>query len=172
MWISSELQVSITTAASQLHVGCTQTMAPSCWGLPPQCQRGVCVYVPLSVVYCLLEFVPCTSLCPLLCSLYCSFFPIFRGVQGSNLPVDEAILQAIRGCNKHEKLCVFTERLDSVWVRDLVVLGESIMLQWQANIFAVFNVHCILLHISSHQITNVKQYWKYQYAVKTVEYTL
>jgi hypothetical protein len=35
-----------------------------------------------------------------------------RGVQGSNLPVDEAILQAIRGCNANSRLFVFTERSD------------------------------------------------------------
>ena len=38
---------------------------------------------------------------------------IHRGLQGSNLPVDEAILQAIRKCNKGSRLFVFTEKSDN-----------------------------------------------------------
>ena len=38
---------------------------------------------------------------------------IYRGLQGSNLPVDEAILQAIRKCNKGSRLFVFTEKSDN-----------------------------------------------------------
>ncbi|XP_003386474.2 PREDICTED: uncharacterized protein LOC100632035 [Amphimedon queenslandica] len=41
-----------------------------------------------------------------------------RGLQSSKLPVDEAILQAIRGCNANSRLFVFTEKSDTSGFQD------------------------------------------------------
>ena len=38
----------------------------------------------------------------------------YRGQQGTKLPVDEAILHAIRKCNKIGRLFVFTERAEAI----------------------------------------------------------
>ena len=37
---------------------------------------------------------------------------LIRGQQGAKLPVDEAILHAIRKCNKEGHLFVFTEKAE------------------------------------------------------------
>ena len=99
-------------------------------------------------------------------------------VQGSNLLVDGNILQAICGCNKHERLCLFIERLNGVFnVQDLHVTRlypEQTTYYYYHNcksfFFSTLHLHFHHFFLNVWNAHNCLQHIAYLETETTVEY--